>query len=344
MTYSTMDYVLPGIILPCLLAVMIFAVCICLSRYFTRKKQSLGIILSPILLCAILFYVALFRFHTGFNAPIVSLFQMGSPQYITVGKIDEIKSAPVPPLYYDEKTKSFDPAQRLTVNGNEYYVCSCDLQEQQWVEIIWATDQRIVYAWKSINPGEKVPGTYAAEAKTDSTENDSVHIGKQLLFISVAAFVLFTLLQYPIGHMVSKYLEKKDRLHDAAIVPNRFGLLYALMMFTPILGVLLGLYLQGFHGIAVIIVLAVIVVSRIVIQKQTTVIKYDGEMLSISECNTNRRFSAHDITSVSWCKSNFPFNRCLMVTFSNGYSIRMEQENFWGLENMYHKIVYNRTR
>jgi hypothetical protein len=338
-----MDYAFPGIIIPCVIMVGLFAAGMWLSRFFSRKKYSLGIILTPVILLFALFYVVLIRYHSGFNAPVISVFQMDSPRFITVGMIEDIHSPYNLPLYYNRQKKTLEPAQILTIHGDQYYIRNSNLEVSQWVEITWATEARIVYALELIQPGEKNSGTYAVTESSEPKQYDTSFLGKRVLSFSAVLFVLFIILQYPIGYFVSDYFEKKDRMYSGPVVPNRLGLLYAVLMPVPVLGLLLGLYLRGLTGIPIIILFAFIPIIRILIIKQTTVVKYDGDTLSVLEYKTVRKLPAQDIASVSWVRSSLPFNRCLVISFSNGYSLSLEQEYFWGLEEL-HNTIAHRTR
>ncbi len=339
MICSNADYVIPGVIIPFLIILLLFILTCVISRSLGKHRHSIPVILAPIFLFAVLFFSGMLIFHSGFTYPVIATFQPNAARSITVGKIDAISSAPPLPLYYNRITGALEPAQLLTVNDEQYYVACSSIEEGQWVELTWATQERVVYQWKILQPDEKPAGTYPITTpNVDSNHTDLVSAGKTVCRISGIAFLLFVLLQYPVGFYISNYLIKMDRKQTNTIVPNRWGIAHVCMGLCPVLGILVGWRLTGFRGALLIALLGSIMIIRIVVLKQSTTMRFCGDHLLYKELRMERKLNMEDIASVDWRRSSIPHNRCLEILFTNGFVLRFEQESFWGLQDMYNRL------
>lgn len=309
------------------------------SRCLSKHKHSIPVILAPLFLFAVLFFSGMFKFHSGFTYPIIATFQPNAARSITIGKIDAISPALPLPLYDNPITGALEPAQLLTVNEEQYYVAYSSMEEGQWVELTWATQERVVYQWKILQPGEKPAGTYPITTpNVDADHTDWVSAGKIVCWISGIAFLLFVLLQYPVGLYISNYLVEMDRKQTNLIVPNRWWIAHACMGLCPVLGIFVGLRLTGFRGVLLIALLGSIMIIRTVVLKQSTTVRLCGDHLLYKELRTERKLNVEDIASVDWIGSSIPHNRCLKILFTNGFVLRFEQESFWGLQDMYNRL------
>lgn len=339
MIFSNMDYAIPGVIIPFLILLLLFILAFSISRFLGKHGNSVSVIAVPIFVFAFLFFSGMVKFHSGFTYPIMATFQPNAARSITVGKIDAISSAPPLPLYYNRITGALEPAQLLTMNDEQYYVACSSIEEGQWVELTWATQERVVFQWKILQPDEKPAGTYPiTPPNVDFNHTDWVTAGKIICLISGISFLLFVLLQYPVGFYISDYLIKMDRKQTDTIVPNRLGIAHACMSLCPILGILVGWRLTGFRGALLIALLGAIMIIRIVVLKQLTTMRYCGDHLLYKELRTERKLNIEDIASIDWRRSSIPHNRCLEILFTNGFVLRFEQESFWGLQDMYNRL------
>lgn len=337
MEFSRFDYGFTGIILPVAIFFVIIVGAVFFSRYLAVKKYSWrAIIFMWVIVLALLLH-GLLIYSQGFSYPISAVLQTDTMQYITVGGVEQVRSAPYPPIYFDPITNALSPAKLLTVSGMQFYLPYCDVEVGQTVELLWATKEHVVYAYHILPDGGSSGNcTYPIASPNSSHQHNAyTYVGQILALSSVSLFVLIVLLQYPIGRKLAIYFAKKDREIANKIIPNRFGLLYVCCLIFPLLGTLSGMALKGFTGASIILLAGATMIAVQVFRKQTTTAFIEGDLLVIKEFKSMRRLEKDSIASARFVASRLPYNRCLMIKLKNGMFFRFEQENFYGLDSMH---------
>lgn len=273
----------------------------------------------------------------GLKYPISAVLHQNAMQYITVGNVEQVQSAPSLPIYFDPELKQFGPAKFVTVDGVPYYLPYGDIQIGQSVELRWATEEHVVYACRVLAPDEPIHnGTYPVSQPIQPYTN--VEIGSVIAIVFALLFGLAAVSQYPLGKIMAPRFAKKDKEFREGIVPNRFGLLHVGLQLLLTCGIVSGLALRGFRGAMFIFLLGLVFIGGMVLKKQTTTVSLDGDTLVIMDCNIVHRFERNSVKKVEFVASRLPYNRCLMLTLKNGTTFSFEQENFYGLESMYAEL------
>lgn len=137
---------------------------------------------------------------------------------------------------------------------------------------------------------------------------------------------------------MAPYFVKKDREVTDMVRPNRFGLLYVCVPIVLVFGIVGGLVLRGFAGAMIIFLIGTVLIGRQVLKKQTTTVFLEGDLLIVKDWETSYQIERDSVETIRFLASRLPHNRCLTLTLKNGMVFRFEQENFYGLENIYAKM------
>lgn len=340
MEFSKSDYGFVGIFLPVVVFLVIIAGTFFISRYFSSKKYHWRtIIFIWVIVLALLLY-GLFTYSYGFTFPVSAALQTDTVQYITVGSVEQVQSAPYPPIYFNPISKKFGPASFITVDGVCFYLPYCDIEIGQTVELRWATGEHVVYSYR-ILPDEEIHEscTYPiAPPNFSHQHNSNTQLGLTLAIASTILLALAVALQYPLGKVMSPYFAKKDREIRDIIHPNRFGLLYVCTQLFLMCGILGGLALQGFGEAIIVLLIGAAFIGRLVLKKQTTTAFLAEDLLVVKDWENECRIERESIKTIKFVASRLPYNRCLILILENGMIFRFEQENFYGLESMHTKL------
>ena len=340
MNYSIMDYAATGVIFPFLVLLGCFILAILISRIFSRRKFPIFAIVSPFLICWLLFLTGMICFADGFLPPVIALFSLNDPVQTTEGAVSSVREASAIPLFYDRGSKALLPAMRITVNDDDYYVLHGDIEPGQWLQLTWISDARVVLSWtesEEASANQSSAVSFGLDAPNQSVPQKN-STAQAVLYGSAILFFTVLSAQYLFGRIISQYLQTKDKQYSSGVIPNRLGILHFAIVTCPLLGILIGWGATGFHGAFLIAILVFAVFLRILILKQTSFLLLEGEELLICEFKTTRALPLEEVKNVSWGTSKIPNNRSLIVQLRSGYTISFEQENYWGLEHMYHQL------
>lgn len=343
MNLSYWDYVVPGVCIPALVVAATMFLAIIIIKQLASKHYSLKVVFLPVFFWGFGFAVFLTSIGAWFIPPLNLVLEPNAQPQKTIGTVEEIKSAPMLPIYYSSDSKSFRSAILLTVNGDDYYLPYCEIEVGTQVVLTWFTEQRVVSSLCTdadaetttdlpVKPQTQLSGGTYKKPK-------STLLGKHLARVSLVLFVGVVLLQYPLGHRVAPWLQKRDKVRKGGIVPNRIGILHLCILFLPFVGMLTGMAMNSFRGGFLILALGGIVFGWILIKKQTTSLTLADNKVLYRELRRELVFSVSDIQSVLWVQSNIPGNRRLRITLQNACVLDFEQENFWGLEDMYRSLL-----
>lgn len=340
MEFSRSVFFLAGIFFPAVIYFGIIAGAFFLSRYLVRKKYRLRTVICLWVIVLILLLHGLFTCSQGLSYPISAALQTNAMQHITIGCVERVQLASYPPIYFDPISKRLSPAKFLTINGQQFYFPYCDVEIGQTVELRWATNERVVYAYNILQNGNgSNHSTYPIELPGSSQQYYAyADLGQILVVVFASLFIVGVVVQYPVGKMLSVRFMKKDQEVVNSIIPNRFGLIYMCIQFFLILGILGGLALKGFTGAGFILLVSAIPITGLIVKKQTTTVRIEEGLLVVKSFGATHRIQKESLVTASFVASSLPHNRCLMITLRNGMVFRFEQENYYGLENMYKKI------
>lgn len=161
---------------------------------------------------------------------------------------------------------------------------------------------------------------------------------KYIYYACLTIFVLFVILQYPIGKSVAFFLEKKDKSVYGAILPHKFGTMYRCCFLMPLLGMVVGLTIHGDSAMWFAVIISLIMFAVLMFLKNTTVLTIDNGYIIIKELKHIQKIPLHDIDSVGFGISRIPYNRSLVITLRNGVRLTYEQENYYGLSWFYQRF------
>lgn len=311
-----------------------------LARFLTTKKCHISLIACLWIIVLVILLSGLFTYSEGFEYPLSALLQKNSTQYITVGVIENIKCASSPPIYYDSNENTWDAAQIITVDGRDFYLLRCDAEVNQVVELRWGTDKSVVYEYTTLPlEGNYKSSTYPVKPTvSDALQNENADVGQKMAIVSACVFALCVLMQYLFGKKVSSYFVEADKNVKGRIIPNRAGIFLVCLMYLPLCGIIIGLLLKGFRGVLIVILSGTICILVLMAKKQSTTVSLDGNALVIKELGKVRHIPMEAIAAAYFDASRVPFNRCLTIRLKNGVKLRFEQENFYGLDDMYERI------
>lgn len=336
MEFSRFDYALPGIWLPVAIFAAIIVGAFLTSRYLAAKKYHGRTVLFLWLLVLMLLLRGLVTYAQGFTYPISAALQTDTTQYITVGCVEQVGPAPCPPIYFDPIGSKFGAAKLVTVDGVQFYLPYCDIEIGQTVQLRWANEEHVVYAYQILPDGGESK-TYSIEMPAPQ-QNPLARIGQTLALVSAGLLLLQVVLQYSLGKKMTPYFAERDRKTADRIIPNRFGLLYVCALLLPMAGILGGLALKGFTGALLILLAGTVLLGRLALIKQTTMVSLEENTLVVKHFGSVRRIGIESVAQTGFVASRLPGNRCLQVTLKNGTVLRFEQENFYGLESMHKKL------
>lgn len=337
MSFEFYDYIFPGVIVPIIFLILLFLPVMFLSKMLAKKKLGTAAILFPFIIGLVIFYGFLATAAEGLQPPLTLLFQSKDPPRITSGTITEIRKGAPLPLYFDSDTQTFHSAFWITVNDELYYLPQCPFEKGAQVKITWRTEARVVYKLEaaSNNCEASVQGNAGIPQHQDTKLQQS---GRLLARISSFLIVGIIFLQYLLGKKIANRLQIKDQCHTYGIIPNKIGLFHFAVTFLPFLGILVGLWLSGYHSAILIAAIAVLILTGITLVKQTTTVKLSEKKLIYRNFLHVKSYGFSEITEVTWRQSRIPGNRCLVIVLCNGSTLCFEQENFWGLQNTFEQI------
>lgn len=346
MDIASQEYVLQGAVIPAVLVLLLLVFSTFLSYKFLCKKYNKIIGLLPLALWYVIVLYLIFGLGNGFMYPFAAWIQSKDSVYATTGQVTSVYDAPAPPIYYDQFTKSFAPAKMVVVNGENYYALRTDVKVGDWVCIEWSTEMRIIYSIKKIDasdintnqPTVITPGTGELK-QPDSTE---VNTGHAFQLISLYVFVGMILLEYPIGSKLVNYYIKRDKLVTGRIIPNRLGIIYHIVRFSPFVLLSVGIAMSDNESIGIITMIAGFILLVITIVDQTTTLELKQDVLIYKHLHITQKICISDIAWVKWkISKRFPYNRRLIIRLrpKAGLYIILNQTDFWGLENMYEQLL-----
>jgi len=342
MLFTVWDYAFLGIIIPLIAVLVLLIIVTAIGRKIANKNPGSFTYLIPILLWLAFTICGLVAFGEGLKYPASVLFRAKAPLQVTTGRIIDIYDAPSPPIYYNKSSHSLQSAKIVVVGNKAYYVLHTDAEVGEQVRLVWATEERVVYSLEVFTQEEAEAGLPDLQLpnKNDTEQGKSKTkvIGTVIQYISLFLFVCMIALQHPIGKKLAAVFQSKDERFVGKVVPNRYGLFYYLMAACPIFGVLVGFGLTGFRGIWFVTLIGGIAFFVILLLKQTTTLELQQDVLIYKKIGATQRICIKDIASVRWGRSSIPYNRRLIIKLKSGVLIDLEQEHYWGLENMYWKL------
>lgn len=346
MDIARQEYVLQGAVIPVVLVILLLIISTFLSYKLLCKKHNKIIGLLPFALWYIIVLYLIFGLGNGFKYPFAAWIHSEDSVYATTGQVTSVYDAPTPPIYFDQYTKSFAPAKMVVVNGEDYYALRTDVKVGDWVCIEWSTEMRIIYSIKKIDasdintnqPTVIIPGTGELK-QPDSTK---VNIGHLFQIISLYVFIGMILLEYPIGSKLAQYYIKRDQLVTGRIIPNRLGIIYRIVNFSPFVLLSVGLVMSEEESIGIITIIAGFIFLVITIVDQTTTLELKQDVLIYKHLHIAQKICISDIAWVKWkISKRFSCNRRLIIRLrpKAGLYIILNQTDFWGLENMYEQLL-----
>ena len=346
MIFSCENYAIFGVYIPLIVVTLSMLIAIFFTRYLVKKGCRAKTACVPILFWGICMIVLLVRIGVWFAPPLNLVLEPNERQQRTTGSIEKIAVASPVPVYYSYDSNSFRPAIWITVNGDDYYLPYCNLDVGMQVELIWSTDMHIVSqlntgicAEVDISISEQIP--IPLEETTDPViKSAGIHLAR--ISFAVAAVIGFS--QYLWGNRVALWLQEKDRTHKGGIVPSRIGILHFCVAYMPFFGILAGLTLSGFRGALLILIIGGAVFIWILVTKQTTKLTLSGNKVIYQTLCRKLIFETSDFQGIKWIQSGIRGNRCLRLVLQNAAVFDFEQENFWGLDDVYQKLRQRITK
>lgn len=333
MFFSTWDYVSAGVLVPLGLVTLLLLLAIIIGLKLAQQNTAIWLRMLPVWTWLIVTLGGISLCARGMEYPLTAWIQANQPIYVTTGQITNIVDAPSPPVY----GASLQPAKLVTINDETFYAITVNVEEGAYVKIRWSTDARIVYALERIDSEDLIHGEHIIEqADVESSKESSV--GKWVLHISIALFLIAFILQYPLGKRIAPVLMKKDRLVTTGVFPNRYGIFHYCVVFCLLCCVLLGFRLTGFYGVGIIFAIALSMMVAMLICKQSVKVTLQQDVLVYKELCREQRIPLEYISSVEWGRSGIPYNRQLIIRLQTGRAIFLQQEHFWGLENLFKQL------
>lgn len=343
MNFSNLEYA-SSLLFPLLIFAGIIVFTGILARLLTAKKCNFSLIACLWIIVLVILLSGLFTYSERFEYPLSALLQKNSTQYITVGVIENIERASSPPIYYDPNENTWDTAKIITVDGRDFYLLRCDAGVNQVVELRWGTDKSVVYEYTTLPPEGNYESSTCPVKPTvpDVPQNENSDVGQKMAIVSACVFVLCVLMQYLFGKKISSYFVEEDKNVEGKIIPNRAGIIHVCLLYLPLCGIIIGLFLKGFRGALIVLLSGTICILVLLAKKQSTTVSLDGNSLVIRELGKVRIFPIESIADVYFDASRIPFNRCLTISLKNRVKLRFGQEDFYGLDDMYKKICRRR--
>jgi hypothetical protein len=333
MKFSVWDYVSMGVLAPLILIVFLLFLAVAMSLKLARRNSSKLVIITPILMWLMVILGGMRLCAKGMEYPLTALIQKDHPIYTTKGQITDIVDAPAPPVY----GFSLQPAKLVTINGETFYALTVDVEEGTDVIAKWSTDARIIYAFERIDPKNEVSDEPVV-SQSDTTNLEKNPVGIWVLHMSIILFVVIVILQFPIGKAIAPRLIMKDREITNGVFSNKYGLFHYLIILCSLCFILVGMRLTGFYGIGLISIIALPVMIVILVSKHSLRITFQANVLIYKGLFHEQQVPLSYIDTVEWGKSSIPYNRQLIIRLKKGRPIILEQEHYWGLENLCNQL------
>lgn len=339
-TFSYWGYVIPGVIIPVLFVTLTLLLASFVSKRLATDRHGPIAIISPLLLWGSCTIVFLATIGVWFKAPLSLVLEPDTPLQKTVGRVTAVNDAPELPIYYSPDSKILHSAMYITVNGDDYYLPYCHVDVGSLIELIWTGDMRVVYnVDDTVSESSPIGTTLISEPDEQdnyerSRDSNGIFIARTFLILFIAVVVL----QYLLGSKIACWLQEKDRTYRKGIIPSRIGLIHFAFTFLPFTGMIAGIAISGFPEAVVILALGTVVIVYILIKKQATSLTLSCGRIIYKELYRTLTFAISDLKEIAWVQSRIPGNRCLRITLQNSFVLTFEQENFWGLENMYCRL------
>lgn len=332
MVFSVWDYVVPGALVPLGAIIILLVLAVIIGRIAAKQGHARWVCVFPLCIWLVATLWGISFCAKGMEYPITAWIQADYPMHTTTGQIASISDAPAPPLY----GSSLQPAKLLEVDGKTFYVLRTNVNAGEWVTIQWSTDARIIYALDKNTSVNTTTNTQITGQPNDELPLIAT-LGSWINCICISLFLALLILQYSLGKRIGRFLVEKDRTFTDGVFPNKYGLLYYGVIIFLLCGILLGMYLTGFYGAAVLLVIAISIMTYVLICKQTITVRLE-EKLVYKELRSEQRICLDHIASVEWGRSGIPFNRQLVIHLHSGQAIVLQQEHYWGLESLFSKL------
>lgn len=338
MIYSIHDYIIPGVIIPCIIIVMLLFICIWSAKCIGKKGKK-QLMLLPLLLWYIVLLFSIFNFANGFSYPLSVILEPTDTIYVTKGIITEKIQAPIGPMYLSD-SGVLEPATIYTVNSEKFYLLDSSMELGKAVNMTWITNRRIVLSWEYIQAESTDDFKTVIIKKPDaiSAESPFPSIGHNIRLVCLILFVLYVLTQTIFRNKIATKLISKDKIYQNGIEPNKYGTIAFFILLLIVLGILIGWGMTGFSGAFLIAGIGGTIILILMIKKRCTQLHIQDDILYYSDIFEKRQYGIGTIQSVSWIVSRTLKMRALEIRFVNGHSIVLEQEYFWGLESFHSQI------
>lgn len=344
MNYTVKNNMLIGLLVPIIIAILLFLLACVASRKLVKKLRSYSA-LFPLLIWAICFYTILICCGKGFIYPISYFLHSGEPEKVTLGQISEIKSGPAFPLYFDGITSSFSTGQYVIVNESSYFYPGNSLQLGKWVKLRYIDDENVICSWSELSEASNqfsLLNDSEISLISESEKKEKSPITPSTLaviwYISFSVFLLTLVLQKTLATQIYTAVQKKDECFIDGITPSFVGIVLYGSYFLPLMGMIFCWTYKSFNGAPLVMLIALAMFIVIIIHKHSISATLEKKQLIIKRFGRSYRIDTVDISGVEWRSTAVPFCRRLVVTLSDKSQLIFEQEHFWGLNHMYDEL------
>ncbi len=344
MRYTVKTNMQIGLLIPIIIAVLLF----CLSCFASRrlaKKWNSYTSLIPLLLWGACFYSILISCGKGFIYPIRYFLNSGVPEKVSIGQISQINSGPDFPIYFDPETSTFCNGQYVVVNGCTYFYPGNSLRLNQWVELRYIDEEKVICTWDSLSEAEgrstQVTGEALSVISSPATEMSpqiSSKIITAIWYISFSVFVLVLVLQQVLAKQIALIVQQRDTHYVNGIFPSFVGLILYGAYLLPLSGMIACWRYNGFDEVTIVGVIAGIIMIALILYKHSICATFNKKQLVVKRLGKIKTYDVSSIRSAEWRSTAVPFCHRLVITLCDHSQLVFEQEHFWGLSHMRKEI------
>ena len=333
MIYTAWDYLLPTLGLA---AFMFFAhLLLCLFTVISRKmKWSCASSLTYIPFVTLLLFFASLLYAVPISVAHTYATVDPNENRETVGYVQDIHKANLIPIYYDRQTKSLCRASMLTVGDEEYYILNdYGISEGDYLAIVYTNQGHCITEWAKVST-DYVPRTFEIvpfDPFKINTPPSGPWLSKSNIVVIYGGCILFLLLfQKKITQKRQDYF-RSNEIITPGIVDARPISIYTCPIETVLFLFLALSILIRYMQLTLFLGAALLIFGFIKWQIQQTCVVYDEDEFTYVTSSGKQTFHRSEILSAEFqpCRRQ-GFNQ-LVISFSQGGSIHLEQEHYTGL-------------
>ncbi len=252
----------------------------------------------------------------------------------TVGYVQDIHKDKLLPIYFDRQTKSFCRASILTIEDEEYYILNdYGVSVGDYLAIVYTNQGHCITEWAKVST-DYVPRTFEPvpfEPFKINTPSSGPWLSKSNIFVIYGGCILFLLVfQKKITKKRQDYFRDNEVITPSVVAARPISI-YTCPMETVLFLFLALSILTRYRQLALFLGAALLIFLFIRWQIQQTCVLYEEDAFTYVIASGKQTFQRSEVLSAEFKPCRRQGFSQLVISFTQGGKIRLEQEHYTGL-------------